>query len=180
MESKHFDLTKKILYIDMDGVVANFEKAIKVHVPKWDELSATEKGDLTDEVCGGIPNFFLDLEPIEGAIDAINRLSHTYDTYFLSAAMWNVPESYTEKRLWIEKHFGDSFRKRLILTHRKDLNYGHYLIDDRTSHGAGKFMGKHIMFGSNECPNWETVEKLLGFDFEIKLKINDKPDFNIY
>jgi len=59
---------KKILYIDMVGVVANFEKGIKVNVTNWDELSDTEKGDLTDKVCGGIPNFFLNIEPIEGAI----------------------------------------------------------------------------------------------------------------
>jgi hypothetical protein len=48
----------------MDGVVANFEKAIKQSIPHWDTLSAEEKGELTDEVCGNTPNFFLNLEPI--------------------------------------------------------------------------------------------------------------------
>ena len=152
---------KKILYIDMDGVVANFEKGIKQYLQEWDSLSDDQKGDKTDEVCGNANNFFLDLHPIEGAIDAINKLAIIYETYFLSAAMWNVPESYTEKRLWIEKHFGDSFRKRLILTHRKDLNMGDYLIDDRTSHGAGDFKGKHIHFGKEEFPDWSSVEKFL-------------------
>ena len=66
-----------------------------------------------------------------------------------------------KKILWIEKYFGNSFRKKLILTHRKDLNIGDYLIDDRTSHGAGNFSGKHIHFGSEEFPDWEAVEKYL-------------------
>jgi 5'(3')-deoxyribonucleotidase len=171
--------SKKILYIDMDGVVADFEKSIKIHIPEWDIISNEEKGALTDEVCGGIPNFFLNLEPIKGAIETINKLSIGYDIYFLSAAMWNVPQSYTEKRLWIEKYFGESFRKRLILTHRKDLNFGHYLIDDRTSHGAGNFMGEHIHFGTEKFPDWNTVDKYLGYDFEINMNINDKPNFNI-
>lgn len=149
---------KKILYIDMDGVVADFEKGIKQYLPEWD---SNLHGDKTDEICGSVNNFFLDLHPIEGAIDAINKLSIKYETYFLSAAMWNVPQSFTEKRLWIEKHFGSSFRKRLILTHRKDLNIGDYLIDDRTSHGAGDFKGKHIHFGKEEFPDWSSVEKFL-------------------
>ena len=152
---------KKILYIDMDGVVADFEKGIKQYLPEWDSLTDDQKGGKTDEVCGNVNNFFLDLDPIEGAIDAVNKLSDKYETYFLSAAMWNVPQSFTDKRIWIEKHFGDSFRKRLILTHRKDLNIGEYLIDDRTSHYAGDFKGKHIHFGQEEFPDWSSVVKFL-------------------
>lgn len=168
-----------ILYIDMDGVVANFEKAIKLHVPEWDSLSEMKKGEKTDEVCGSIPGFFLNLETIEGAVESVLRLSNFYDTYFLSAPMWHVPQSYTEKRLWIEKHFGESFRKRLILTHRKDLNFGRFLIDDRTSHGAGKFVGKHIHFGSNEFPDWNSILDYL-ICFEIKFPEKPNPDFLIH
>ena len=160
MENKLYP-EKKILYIDMDGVVANFEKAISHHYPDWNTLSEEMKASVTDPVCGNIPHFFLDLEPIDGSIESIQKLSGIYDTYFLSAAMWNVPQSYTEKRLWIEKHFGNAFRKRLILTHRKDLNMGHYLIDDRNSHGAVDFKGMHILFGSIEFPDWKTTEEFL-------------------
>jgi 5'(3')-deoxyribonucleotidase len=165
---KYFDFNKKILYVDMDGVVADFEKAIKEQIPHWESLSEAEKGLLTDEVCGGISGFFLNLEPIEGAIESVKKLAQSFDTYFLSAAMWNVPQSYTEKRLWIGKHFGDDFRKRLILTHHKNLNYGHFLVDDRTSHGADKFLGKHIQFGSVDFPDWKSVEKHL-ISWDIKM-----------
>jgi 5'(3')-deoxyribonucleotidase len=152
---------KEILYIDMDGVVADFEKAISNHLPEWHDLSEEEKGKQTDIVCGANPGFFENLDPIKDAIESIGLLKEYYDIYFLSAAMWNVPMSYTEKRIWIEKHFGTAFRKRLILTHRKDLNVGHYLIDDRTSHGAGDFKGVHIHFGTEKFPDWESVIKFL-------------------
>jgi len=164
-----------ILYIDMDGVVADFSKAMEMHRPDWPVLSDEEKGAITDDVCGGVPDFFLNLEPIEGAIETVNKLAKRFDVYFLSAAMWNVPQSYTEKRLWIEKHFGDGFRKRLILTHRKDLNIGHYLIDDRTSHGAGRFNGEHIHFGSEKFPDWRAVENHL----TVKFEPHTTDDFNI-
>jgi 5'(3')-deoxyribonucleotidase len=173
----HFD--KKILYIDMDGVVADFEKSIRLHLPEWDRMSQEEKAGQTDAVCGNVPGFFENLDPIHGAIDAVKRLSEVYETYFLSAAMWNVPQSYSEKRLWVEKHFGDGFRKRLILTHRKDLAIGHFLVDDRTSHGAGKFIGKHLQFGSEEFPDWNSVEKYLN-GFDLYIPKDWKPDTNIY
>jgi 5'(3')-deoxyribonucleotidase len=170
--TQHFNSSKLILYIDMDGVVADFEKSIKIHMPEWETLNESEKGEQTDKICGNVEGFFRNLNPINNAVDTVKRLSLTYDVYFLSAAMWNVPQSYTDKRLWIEEHFGDTFKKRLILTHRKDLNYGHILIDDRTSHGASNFLGKHILFGSPEFPDWKSVEEFL-----ISFKMNTKFDF---
>lgn len=68
------------------------------------------------------------------------------------------------KRLWIEKHFGEIFYKKVIITHRKDLLIGDYLIDDRIANGAGNFKGAHLHFGwnyinnkDNIYPNWEAI-----------------------
>ena len=77
--------------------------------------------------------------------------------YFLSTPMWDIPESYTDKRLWLEKYYGDLAKKRLILTNRKDLAIGDYLIDDRLKNGSEKFKGKFIHFGTRTFPDWETV-----------------------
>ena len=176
--TREFDFEKKILYIDLDGVVADFEKAILNHVPNWKTLSEEDKGKIADDVCGAIPCFFENLEPIDGSIEVIKRLAKSYDVYFLSAPMWNVPASFTGKRIWIEKHFGDDFRKRLILTHRKDLNMGSYLIDDRTRHGVDKFMGKHIHFGTPEFSDWKAVDSYF-FNFEIITPKKNNPNFVI-
>ena len=75
--------------------------------------------------------------------------------------MWSVPNSFIGKRIWIENHFGDKAKKRLILTHRKDLNIGDYLVDDRLKNGAAEFTGTHIHFGTNEFPDWKITYEYL-------------------
>lgn len=65
------------------------------------------------------------------------------------------------KRLWIEKYFGKSARHKLILSPRKNLNIGDYLIDDTNHIGQEKFRGEWIQFGSDMFPNWEAVLKYL-------------------
>ncbi len=65
------------------------------------------------------------------------------------------------KRIWIEKHFGLKAKKRLILTHRKDLNIGDYLIDDRLRNGASEFKGEHIHFATEKFPDWECTFEYL-------------------
>ena len=51
--------------------------------------------------------------------------------------------------------------KRLILSHHKHLNIGHFLIDDRLHNGADQFNGELIRFGSGEFPDWKTVTQYL-------------------
>ncbi len=49
----------------------------------------------------------------------------------------------------------------MVITHRKDLCQGDYLIDDRGKNGTSEFGGEWIHFGSEEFPNWESVLKYL-------------------
>lgn len=133
---------KKILLVDIDGVIADYDK-IAAQYPDKEERH--KKG------------FFLSLPIIDGALEAVKKLSKHYDVYFCSTAPWTNINAGSEKRIWIEHYFGELAFKRLILTHRKDLIVGDYLIDDRTKNGAGEFKGKHIHFGSLEFPDWEAV-----------------------
>lgn len=158
-------MKKKILYIDMDGVIADFDKSILDFCPEL--LIEEQYRDVNirdakiDYICETNQDFFHNLIPIEGAIDAIRILFELYEVYFLSSPMWYVPHSFVGKRIWIEKHFGRLSKRRLILTHRKDLNIGDYLVDDTTRNGAGEFKGIHIHFGTDEFPNWEVTLKYL-------------------
>ena len=59
----------------------------------------------------------------------------------------------------MKQYFGDTFYKRIIFSHHKNLCYqeGAYLIDDRTKHGADKFGDHHIHFGTEKFPDWQSV-----------------------
>jgi 5'(3')-deoxyribonucleotidase len=161
-------MNKKILYIDMDGVVANFDKKILSINPSIGTLTShapnyEERFVMVEKVMVENPRLFTELEPIEGSIEAVKRLWKHYDIYFLSTPCWMLPESYTDKRLWIGQHFGEEAKDRLILSQRKDLCIGDYLVDDRTANGAGEFTGKHIYFGyaHSVFPTWVEVETYL-------------------
>lgn len=140
------------VFIDLDGVVADFDRARKNH-PLRDKKEFKGRADK-------IPNIYADLAPIKGAIDSINFLFNhpKFDCYFLSSAPWDNPEAWTHKRLWVSKHFAEKYiRKRLILSHQKHFLNGDVLIDDRIANGSDKFEGLLILFGSDKFPDWEAV-----------------------
>ena len=92
-----------------------------------------------------------------GALEAFQLLSQWFDTYILSTPPWQNPDSWKEKREWVDFYLGHEAHKRLILSHNKHLNKGHFLIDDRLKNGAAEFEGELILFGSDPFPNWETT-----------------------
>jgi 5'(3')-deoxyribonucleotidase len=156
-------MQKKILYIDLDGVVADFDKHIRTVYPAFDRdfIDEQSRHDKVDEIAGNDPHLFQFLHFIKDAKKSVLVLTKYYDVYFLSTPMWKIPESYAGKRIWIRNNFGEYFDKRLILTHRKDLCIGDYLIDDKKVNGAGEFKGMHIHFGVGQFQDWLEVENYL-------------------
>lgn len=143
-------MNKKIVYIDLDGVMVDLEAhAIERHGPD----AVRHLGRLTSID----KELFENPEPIKGALDAVKILMEQYDVYFLSTAPWSNAESWSSKRRWVQKHMGKLAHKRLILSHRKDLLMGDYLIDDRPNNGAAEFKGQWIQFGQPNFENWEQV-----------------------
>ena len=139
----------KTIFFDMYGVLVEFNSALR-HID--DETIRRYEGHYQD-----IPGFFALMDPMPGAIEAVKKLSQHYEVFILSTAPWKNPSSWSDKRIWVEKFFGDIFFKRIILTHRKDLVMGDYLIDDWGKNGASSFKGEWIQFGSDQFPNWESV-----------------------
>ena len=142
-------MTKKILYFDMDNVLVNFQSGLDL---LSEEVLQQYEGQLDN-----IPSVFSLMKPLDGALEAYTILASTYDSYILSTAPWGNISSWSDKAAWVQTHLGDSAKKRLILSHNKNLNIGDYLIDDRTPNGAAQFMGEHIHFGSAKFPNWNSV-----------------------
>jgi len=144
-------MKKKIIYIDMDGVISDFTKARNNH-PLSKQSPYIGRPDR-------IPNIYKDLEPIPDAIKSVNKIINNddFDLFFLSTPPWDNPDAWTHKRIWIEKYFGKKTRHRLILSARKDLNIGDYLVDDSNRRGQPDFKGEWIQFGSERFPDLKTV-----------------------
>jgi 5'(3')-deoxyribonucleotidase len=133
----------------MDNVLVNFQSGLD---QLSEEVLQQYEGQLDN-----IPSVFSLMKPLDGALEAYTILASTYDSYILSTAPWGNISSWSDKAAWVQTHLGDSAKKRLILSHNKNLNIGDYLIDDRTANGAAQFMGEHIHFGSAKFPNWNSV-----------------------
>ena len=142
-------MKKEILYFDMDGVLVDYSSGITQISP---EAQKEYQGRLFE-----VPGVFSLMKPLDGGIDAFETLSKVYDAYILSTPPWGNPSAWTDKYNWVQNYIGESAHKRLILSHRKDLSRGDYLIDDRTANGAGKFKGEHIHFGTKKFPTWKSV-----------------------
>ena len=140
----------------MDSVVADFGARLRKLHPEVISMNKGDQQKLADKTCEENPRIFSQLDSVNGAVVAVNTLLKIPETelYFLSDTLWDVPEGYTDKQRWLEKHFGSAVSKRLIITQRKDLKRGDFLVEGRTRDGAEGFEGKHIHFGTAEFPNW--------------------------
>ena len=160
-------IDKKILYVDMDNVLVDFQSGLN-------RMPQAIKEEYADDGKGkphydDIPHIFSLMDPIPGAIEAMKLLVNYYDIYILSTAPWRNPTAWSDKLEWVKKYLDftlpcDShpyFEKRLIISHHKDLNKGDYLIDDRPNNGAQDFKGKWLHFkdqdGHGDFMNWREV-----------------------
>ena len=138
-------MNKLRIYIDMDGVLANFDKAADEHP---DNGTKGFRPDLTLD--------FSKFEPMPGAIEAVKQLTEMgHDLFIATTPPWDHPDSWAQKRTWVLEHL-PQFNKRMILTHRKDLLIGDILIDDTMWRGQPDFQGTWFHFGDNGM-DWKYV-----------------------
>ena len=150
----------------MDGVLVDFQSGI-------DKLSDETKQEYEGRL-DEVPGIFSLMDPMPGAIEAVHELSKYYDMYILSTAPWKNLTAWSDKIEWLTKHFGDLFKKRVILTHCKHLCDGDYLVDDRAKNGASEFPGEWVQFGSERYPDWEEVTRYLISEFLLHDEDDEK------
>ena len=148
-------MKKKILYVDMDGVLVDFQSGLDL----CSKQELAEYKDREDE----IPGIFGKMKPMEGAIKSYIELSKLFDTYILSTSPWENETAPADKLKWVKKHLGEVAYKRVIFSHHKNLNHGDFLIDDKDDkNGVENFNGEHLYFGKGKrFPNWNSVVEYL-------------------
>tara|TARA_R110001632_G_scaffold71624_1_gene166045 strand:- start:887 stop:1426 length:540 start_codon:yes stop_codon:yes gene_type:complete len=152
---------KLTIYIDMDGVLANFQEA----ADKLKEKLPMELGSIKpDEVLD-----FSTFTPMPGAIDAVAALIDMgHDVFIATTPPWNNPDAWGQKRNWVEKHL-PQLKRKMFLTHRKDLLKGDVLIDDTTYRGQPEFEGTFMHFGQNGMGWSYCVETIKNVTEKLKL-----------
>ena len=145
-------MKKLRIFIDMDGVISDFDKASK-YPPVG---SKKVRPDLWVD--------YLHLDIIPGAEEAVEYLNKHHEVFIASTPPWSRIQVWADKRAWLEQWFPD-LKRKLILTHRKDLLIGDVLIDDSRFRGQPDFKGHWFWFNKDwENKNWkaclEFIKKL--------------------
>jgi len=143
---------RKVLYVDMDGVLCDFEGAHQNELASKPEIAYPQSQY----------GFFRKLQPIQHALKSMKSLQQlrAFDIYILTAPSIHNPLCYSEKREWIETHLGFEWVKKLIISPNKGLSKGHYLIDDHVEgRGQELFEGELVHFGSEKFPDWHSIIK---------------------
>jgi 5'(3')-deoxyribonucleotidase len=129
------------IYIDMDGVIADFKQG-----QEYQGYKLSKRPDLVVN--------YRTLPVMEGAIKAVAKLNADHEIFIASTPPWTRPEVWGHKREWLEEHF-PYLKRKLILTHRKDLLIGDVLIDDSKYRGQPDFKGNWFWFNKDwNNRNW--------------------------
>ena len=146
-------MNKYRIFIDMDGVIADFEKG-------------TEKLNPTEKRRPDLHINYRNLSVVDGAIEAVAKLNADHEVFIASTPPWTRPEVWGHKREWIGEHFPD-LKRKIILTHRKDLLIGDILIDDSRFRGQPDFQGEWYWFNKNwNNRNWEACMEWIYKEFK--------------
>ena len=103
-----------------------------------------------------------DGRPLPSMLKAYRLLTEHYDVYVVAALPDNDAGYAGRMQEWVFETLGVAAYRRLVLTNRKDLLYGDYLIDALEANGSTGFMSTRIDFGSDTFKTWDDVIELFG------------------
>lgn len=123
----------KTIYLDLDGPMANYDLGFALAFPGYD-LATLPKPQMW-KLIHSHHDFFANLPPAEGALEAYRKWLHWYEPIVLTACgSSNFPSVAEQKRRWVRKHLGpgvqiipvqDGLHKPLAMREAGDI-----LIDD--------------------------------------------------
>lgn len=142
------NMMKRRLFIDMDGVIVDFDKA------KFE-------ADLTGEQIKKMPGAYFRMDPIPGALEAVHSaIGMGYDVWLATKPPTGYPHAYADKVAWVLHHIPD-LKRKIILTHDKGLLGGEadILVDDRPHKANCESFRGHLVHHKS----WEETMKVLRF-----------------
>ena len=95
-------------------------------------------------------------EPASAVLKAVHFLAQRFELQFVISGASDGWKEMEEKRAWVEEYIGVPAWDRTVLTTRKDLLLGDYLVDARPGECRGDaFMGTLVPFGAPNFRDWE-------------------------
>ncbi len=91
------------------------------------------------------------------AMKAFRYLIETYNVFVVSEAPCRDLSPMQDICQWVQENVNVPAYKHLLFTHRKDLLYGDYLIDNTSNNRSEDFLGTRIAFGSDTFKTWEEI-----------------------
>lgn len=152
------------ILVDMDGVLANWGARYDAgldraganarNIPRTiDQRSFNLMDGRTDaerEIVRAVmaePGFYADLDPIDGAIAAVEELAKHHDVWICTSPLPGNPTCAQDKLDWVATYLGIEWLHRVILTHDKASVRADILIDDRPDiPGAADATWKQVLF----------------------------------
>lgn len=138
--------TPRLLLIDQDGVLADFDAGVRTawrqrygeaapltqrrHFYLRDDMAAQHHARL--HALYTTAGFFAALPPMPGALAAMqNLLAAGHDVRICTSPINDYRHCVTEKLQWVAAHLGSDWVQRVILTKDKTWVRGDILIDDK-------------------------------------------------
>lgn len=153
-----------IFLIDMDGVIVDFEGHVYEQwerkypsmplVPRHERVNFYIDHDHPDDhrarlrkiMCA--PGAFYNSPPFEGVREYLNQLVEFGEVFICTSPMLSNKTCMQDKMYWIERHLGEEWQDRVVITKDKTTVRGTWLVDDRPSvEGVLVPTWQHIVFG---------------------------------
>lgn len=155
-----------LVLVDQDGVLADFEQGffeVWQQSPLQHEYPAISpdrrrhfypQNDYPEKWHADIhrimtqAGFFRDLPVVGGAVAGLNAMLEAgHEVVICTAPLNEYQNCVLEKYEWVERHLGEAWTKRMVVTKDKTLVFGDVLVDDRPQiHGRCTPQWQHVLY----------------------------------